>query len=384
MGDIHPQKAPGSDGMPGLFYRNYWPRIDIPWILGTPVDTQVEDTLIWPFSPNGHYLVKSGYRVTRGSNLCPTRCSNMDQINAWWKMWWQLQLPPWIKLFGWKLCHNCLPAKINLIHRGMTIDPLCNQCGQNVESLPHALWSCDKAKAAWKLLPYYNQIRESKGCSIGIRHQLCKEESEEVIKILWAIWENRNRLWNKLPVMDGARLIDWVLNSYPNSVSHREKNSSLMPAPDTKQSCWLPPPQGVYCVHCDAALNPGKEGMGLGFIWRDWSGNNIAAEAVLAALKDCPIDTSSCFEIRTDCKKLVDAFKDEGNILTTVSLVLNKIKRHQCFPFCTQFTFVNRKNNDIAHRLAKRSLEYQLTQSFLNSFPEWLAKYCKADLSHSL
>uniref|UniRef100_A0A803PC77 Reverse transcriptase n=1 Tax=Cannabis sativa TaxID=3483 RepID=A0A803PC77_CANSA len=27
MGDIHPQKAPGSDGMLGLFYRNYWPRI---------------------------------------------------------------------------------------------------------------------------------------------------------------------------------------------------------------------------------------------------------------------------------------------------------------------------------------------------------------------
>ncbi|KAF4372256.1 hypothetical protein G4B88_007000 [Cannabis sativa] len=120
MRNIHPQKALGSDGMPLLNVEGYWNKEkihayfhneDIPWILGTPMDTQEEDVLIWPFSPNGHYLVKSGYRVARELNLHPTRCSNMDQINTWWKMWWHLQLPPRIKLFGWKLCHNWLPAK---------------------------------------------------------------------------------------------------------------------------------------------------------------------------------------------------------------------------------------------------------------------------------
>uniref|UniRef100_A0A803PZC0 RNase H type-1 domain-containing protein n=1 Tax=Cannabis sativa TaxID=3483 RepID=A0A803PZC0_CANSA len=129
----------------------------------------------------------------------------------------------------------------------------------------------------------------------------------------------------------------------------------------------------------------GKEGVGLGFIWRDWSGKIIAAcmiyipticsvilseaEAIFTALKACPIDSSSFFEIRTDRKRLVDEFKEEGSNLSYVSLVFNKIKRHQRFPLCTKLNFVNRINNEIAHSLAKRSLENKLTQSFLNSFP---------------
>uniref|UniRef100_A0A803NHF9 RNase H type-1 domain-containing protein n=1 Tax=Cannabis sativa TaxID=3483 RepID=A0A803NHF9_CANSA len=164
-------------------------------------------------------------------------------------------------------------------------------------------------------MPYYKQIRESKGCSmfdllVEFRHQLSKEEFEEVIKILWAIWENRNRQWNKLPVMDGARLIDWVLNSYPNSARSREKNCRQMPTPATNQAC--------------------------------------------------PIDNSNFFEIRTDCKRLVDEFKEEGSNLSDVSLVFNKIKRHQRFPFCTKLNFVNRNHNEIAHKLSKRSLENKL------------------------
>ncbi|KAF4371631.1 hypothetical protein G4B88_009501 [Cannabis sativa] len=264
-------------------------REDIPWTLGTPVDTHLEDTLIWPFSTNGHYLVKSGYRVARESNLCPTRCSDIDQINAWWQMWWQLQLPPQIKLF------------------------------------------------------------------VEFRQQLSKEEFEEVIKVLWAIWENRNRQWNKLPVMDETRLIEWVLNSYPISARSREKNYRQIPIPATHLGRW------------------------------DWSGKIIAAcmiyipticsvilseaEAIFTALKACPIDSSSFFEIRTDCKRLVDEFKEEGSNLSYVSLVFNKIKCHQRFPLCTKLNFVNRINNEIAHSLAKRSLENKLTQSFLNSFP---------------
>ncbi|XP_060972556.1 uncharacterized protein LOC133038423 [Cannabis sativa] len=53
---------------------------DIPWIQGIPIDLYMEDTLIWPFTPNGQYIVKSGYRVGREMNLNPTRCSDMAAI----------------------------------------------------------------------------------------------------------------------------------------------------------------------------------------------------------------------------------------------------------------------------------------------------------------
>ncbi|KAF4367234.1 hypothetical protein G4B88_026741 [Cannabis sativa] len=147
-------------------------------------------------------------------------------------------------------------------------------------------------------------------------------------------------------------------------------------------------------------LFPGAVGVGLGFIWTDWKAKIQAAgmcflphcssvtiaeaEAILAALTSCPIDTNNQFEVRTDCKQLVDEFNGGSDSLTMDRSVINKIKRHQRFPRCTKLKFVYRKDNEIAHMLAKRSLEYHLTQSFLNSFPEWLAKYCEASLFYSL
>ncbi|KAF4357726.1 hypothetical protein G4B88_023184 [Cannabis sativa] len=107
-----------------------------------------------------------------------------------------------------------------------------------------------------------------------------------------------------------------------------------------------------------SALFPGTEGVGLGFIWTDWTGKIMAAgmhflphlcsvfiaeaEAVLAALKNCPIDTSSSFEVRTNCKKLVDEFNGDCNSLTMARPVINKIKRHQRFPFCTKLNFLDK------------------------------------------
>uniref|UniRef100_A0A803Q6L7 Reverse transcriptase n=1 Tax=Cannabis sativa TaxID=3483 RepID=A0A803Q6L7_CANSA len=289
---------------------------DIPWILGTPIDTQVEDTMIWPFSPIGNYL----------------------------------------------LCHNWLPAKLNLVvHRGMSIDPLCNQCGRYVESLPHALWSCSKAKLIWKCMPYYKLIKDCHSQSMfdllmEIRHKLSKVEFEEAIKIFWAIWENRNKRWNNLPVLEGTRLIEWVLNNYPPSNNHHISLCPDKTEPKEALSRWLAPPNGVYCVNCDAAMNPGKEGVGLGYIWRDWCGNPIAAgmvflpkicsvllaeaEAVLTAMKASPLETSSHFEVRTDCKQLVDGFKLDNNDLSDVSIIYNKIKHHHHFPYCTKLKFV--------------------------------------------
>ncbi|KAF4396943.1 hypothetical protein F8388_004911 [Cannabis sativa] len=143
-------------------------------------------------------------------NLHPTRCSNMGEINKWWKMLWSLQLPPMMKLFGWRVCHNWLPTKTNLCHRGMNISPVCDLCGSHVETLPHALWNCDKVKTVWKLLPWYKHCGKLGDGSMfdlltALKEKLTRSEFEDSLKIMWAIWENRNRKWNKLPVMNGAQ-----------------------------------------------------------------------------------------------------------------------------------------------------------------------------------
>ncbi|KAM6574521.1 hypothetical protein CsatA_022848 [Cannabis sativa] len=381
----------------------YFHKEDVPWILGIPIDIHSEDTLVWPFTKDGHYIVKSEYRVAREINLAPTRCSNMDQIHAWWKMWWNLNLPPRMKLFGWKMSRNWLPAKSNLCHRGMKIDTTCNNYGRFEESLSHALWTCEKVKKVWKLLPYYKLIKESRGHSmmdllVDFRQKLAREEFEDVIKVLWAIWENRNRQGNNQPYMNGARLLEWVFNSYPREISGKECLPTMHPTAPKDQ--WQAPPVGTYCVHCDAAIQPDQAGVGLSYIWRDWLGNIVSAgmhylhvcctvpiaeaKAVITALQNKPKNLQSPYEIRSDCKQLVEEILAIDSSIGDIQLVVNQIKRHPQFSYCTKFNHVKRAQNVSAHSLAKRSLETKLTHSFYNSFPDWLAIVCKADLSHSL
>ncbi|KAF4394805.1 hypothetical protein F8388_015711 [Cannabis sativa] len=90
---------------------------------------------------------------------------------------------------------------------------------------------------------------------------------------------------------------------------------------------------GCFVVEAHGkTLFPGAVGVGLGFMWTDWKAKIQAAgmcflphcssvtiaeaEAILAALTSCPIDTNNQFEVRTDCKQLVDEFNGGSDSLT--------------------------------------------------------------------
>ncbi|KAF4366147.1 hypothetical protein F8388_014865 [Cannabis sativa] len=206
----------------------------------------------------------------------------------------------------------------DLCHRGKKIDPTCDNYGRFEESLSHALWTCEKVKKVWKLMPCYKLIKESRGHSmmdllVEFRQKLAREEFEDVIKVLWAIWENRNRQWNNQPYMNGPRLLDWVFSSYPRE-EHTCDSGILTTVPSiVPTEHWPAPPVGTYCVHCDATIQPNQPGVGLGYIWLDWSGNIVSAgmkflpvccpvivaeaKAVITALQDRPMTVYNSYEI---------------------------------------------------------------------------------------
>ncbi|KAF4350693.1 hypothetical protein F8388_003414 [Cannabis sativa] len=299
---------------------------DISWIQGIPIDLYMEDTLIWPFTPNGQYIVKSGYRVGREMNLNPTRCSNMTDIQKWWKMIWSLHLPPRMKLFGWRVCHNWLPAKMNLKHRGMEVNTRCELCARYDETLTHALWSCDKVKSIWKLLPWYKQASKLGEGSMfdilkSLEQTINRQDFEDAIKILWAIWENRNRKWNQLPCMNRQQLLNWVFSAYPNG--HTEAVPAVNHEADlnSHQKKWIPPASGSICVNCDAAVVDNTAGVGIEFIWRKADGQMLSAGmrylnnccspktaeawALWEALNNLPATETSRIEVQSDCRLLL-------------------------------------------------------------------------------
>ncbi|KAF4360260.1 hypothetical protein F8388_020551 [Cannabis sativa] len=372
---------------------------DVSWIQGIPIDLQMEDTLIWPYTPNGNYIVKSGYRIGRELNLHPTRCSNMEDIHKWWKMMWSMQLPPRMKLFGWRVCQNWLPSKTNLSHRGMTIHPSCDLCGNQAETLTHALWSCSKIKPIWKLVPWYKHCEYLNQGSmfdilVSLKAKLNMNEFEDAIKIMWAIWENRNRKWNNLHVMNGAQLLDWVFSAYPGS-STPVKNDMTTNMELSKTTHWIRPPAGYIAVNCDAAMNSGAAGIGTGFIWRNWDGKLLIAGmnysnrccsvdmaeawAILEALNNMPNTTDSPMEIQSDCKHLVDKIMNQDNHLTAVNTIIHQIRMQMEKLNCNSIVHVNRNNNECAHMLARKCLATKTTQIFTHPFPRWLAQFCTAD-----
>ncbi|KAF4356996.1 hypothetical protein G4B88_025133 [Cannabis sativa] len=190
---------------------------------------------------------------------------------------------------------------------------------------------------------------------VDFRQKLAREEFEDVIKVLWAIWENRNRQGNNQPYMNGARLLEWVFNSYPREISGKECLPTMHPTAPKDQ--WQAPPVGTYCVHCDAAIQPDQAGVGLGYIWRDWLGNIVSAgmhylhvcctvpiaeaKAVITALQNKPKNLQSPYEIRSDCKQLVEEILAIDSSTGDIQLVVNQIKRHPQFSYCTKFKHVN-------------------------------------------
>ncbi|KAF4383504.1 hypothetical protein F8388_014004 [Cannabis sativa] len=316
------------------------------------------------------HCVKSGYRIGREINIHPTRCSNMEDIHKWWKMMWSMQLPPQMKLFGWRVCHNWLPAKTNLSHRGMTVHPSCDLCGNQAETLTHALWSCAKVKPIWKLVPWYKKCEHiNKGSMFDIlvtlKAQLNMSEFEDAIKIMWAIWENRNRKWNNLQVMNGVQLIEWVFSAYPGSspLVQNDKKHTLE-SPHLKQ--WNRPPSGHIVVNCDAAMQMGAAG--------------VEAWAILEALKNQPDTAASPIEIQSDCKQIVDAVKNQDTHLRAVNTILHQIKLRRESLNCNTIVHVHRNNNECANMLARKCLATKTTKNFTHSFPRWLANFCTADL----
>ncbi|KAL5865358.1 hypothetical protein ACOSQ3_002872 [Xanthoceras sorbifolium] len=85
--------------------------------------------------------MKSGYRVAAQEKLS-FKCSSSCPDSKWWLSLWNLNIPPKIKIFIWRVCHNAIPSLCNLCSRKIVVDPCCPRYGDAFESSAHALFWC--------------------------------------------------------------------------------------------------------------------------------------------------------------------------------------------------------------------------------------------------
>ena len=124
--------------------------------------------------------------------------SSAQRDKRLWNRIWQLQVPPKVKTFVWRVCSDILPTRLNLCRKMTPLDLACAICQQHDETVAHALWGCPMAKNVWAMVEgklqkrssyaedFYSLVRE-------LMPALTKNEMEVWAIVSWAIWNARNK-----------------------------------------------------------------------------------------------------------------------------------------------------------------------------------------------
>jgi hypothetical protein len=120
-------------------------------ILNIPISPSLpKDRLIWRCTKNGEFSVRSAYHLGLDiqAGMSPSSSSKKDD-NEVWKVCWSSNVPPAVKMFVWRACHNLLPTKTNLHRKGVCVEAQCPICLQEEETTEHAVWECPSANDVW-------------------------------------------------------------------------------------------------------------------------------------------------------------------------------------------------------------------------------------------
>lgn len=111
----------------------------------TPLSiTNKSDSFYWPHTSNGVYNVKSGFRCLYESVSKPMVGSSSSYAHSElsWKEIWSSKVPERVKHFIWRLKHDALATRKNMVTKRIVNSPLCPICNKEEESLEHLLFLC--------------------------------------------------------------------------------------------------------------------------------------------------------------------------------------------------------------------------------------------------
>ena len=239
-----------------------------------------EDCLVWPWSPDGSYTVKSAYHMLANEALNSSPSSSNGMSKKIWNGIWKIKAPQKIRHFIWRAAKDSLPSRQNLVRWQIKVDETCSLCNEHQESILHALWLSDQAKAVWKsVLCFARFYQRNFRLVMDLVEAIMEQGSAFTValfsSIAWSLWERRNRIRENQP--------SWPLHEIGNKAKelvleffdvHKQVPSSTPRIPQVR---WSPPPVGFYKANFDAALFEESNFAGIGVVFRDCSGEVIGA-----------------------------------------------------------------------------------------------------------
>ena len=157
---------------------------------------QTEDTLYWPFTADGQYNCKSGYKFLKDLEENSEDGSHSEVDKNLWKNIWSLHVPNKYNNLLWRACRNALPSKQNLFRRTILQYPSCDHCSLQAEDTLHALWSCTGLNEVWDGDRWNFRSRVHFEDFKGLRSWIYENGKPlDLFAIqVWSIWNQRNKL----------------------------------------------------------------------------------------------------------------------------------------------------------------------------------------------
>ncbi|XP_057779546.1 uncharacterized protein LOC130998129 [Salvia miltiorrhiza] len=355
------------------------PAADVQEIMSTPVFSRSgADELIWHFSSNGRYTVKSAYQLASSLTLDITY-----NVDGNWDNLWKLTVPPKVKNFLWRAARDNLPSKAKLLSRSIAVGGECPICSTDYETLWHLFLCCPFAEECWRISRLSGIINPLISASDSFVQLLFKivDHPDGVFKIkasmlLWQIWKDRNRkVWNeKQPVP--ATAVMTAASTWTEWRLARGSGTGRSSQQAATALClgWHPLPPGSIKCNVDAAFFEAERMMGIGMVIRDHNGAfavgrsiklpgcRSVEEAELVGIKEA---LSWIKElgftkgvIESDCKRAVDMVKSVERNISELGVMASLCRGELVLFPDLRLIFVKRELNAIAHCLAKAARNF--------------------------
>lgn len=109
-----------------------------------------EDKLIWEFTKDGRFIVRSAYHLAQGIRRQKVgETSREREMEDKWKKLWGLNIPSVAKHFIQRSRNDLLQTRYNLCIIKMIDYETSPICLNEAETVSHILWSCPAAFDAW-------------------------------------------------------------------------------------------------------------------------------------------------------------------------------------------------------------------------------------------
>jgi ribonuclease HI len=390
-----------------LISQNFIP-IEADNILKLPLtNTSDEDLICWQGTKDGHYTVRSGYNAQMDWETITSaqaQPSNLLQGAHIWNKLWKIEAPPKQLHLLWRILHNAIPTKTNLLNRGIMCDSMCPMCNKEPETTNHIFQQCEWARLVWFGCPLTITTSnvQAQNFSDWLSYMLINSTNEcmqVTATIVYSIWLARNKriFQNKsIPAKDVVDQAMRNLSEYRHHWIENRLSKSTQATSGTRNSkSWNPPSTNYLKLNVDAHLkDDGRWGFGLilrradgrcvGAATRACVGSNDVAmaeatglhEAILLAqayqLSNTTIELDAAIIVNTLVRKEFPR-TNWGKSVRNRSRVLSLLNN-------VSVTWVNRTGNQAAHALARWALR-EPNRIWFSNYPSCILTHIHKDMS---